>query len=57
MPEPRVVREAQRLGPDPLALAPRFAVSDLAMGFRLVNLGLLEALPVDLDREWQQWRS
>jgi hypothetical protein len=57
MPEPMVVREAQRLGPDPLALAPRFAVSDLAMGFRLVNLGLLEALPVDLDREWQQWRS
>ncbi|MDX6524482.1 MAG: hypothetical protein QOI17_1995, partial [Gaiellales bacterium] len=57
MPEPMVAREAQRLGPDPLALAPRFAVSDLAMGFRLVNLGLLEALPVDLDREWQQWRS
>ena len=24
--------------------------------FRLVNLGHLQALPVDLDRQWQQWR-
>ena len=24
--------------------------------FRLVNLGHLQALPVELDREWQQWR-
>jgi hypothetical protein len=34
-----------------------FAVSALAMGFRLVNLGLLTALPVDLDRQWQQWKA
>jgi len=27
-------------GPDPVALAPLFAVSDLAMGFRLVNLAI-----------------
>jgi hypothetical protein len=57
MPEPMVRREVERHGADPLVLAPLFAVSDLAMGFRLVNLGLLTALPVDLDREWQQWRT
>jgi len=57
MPEPMVRREVERPGADPLALAPLFAVSDLAMGFRLVNLGLLTALPVDLDRQWQQWKA
>jgi hypothetical protein len=57
MPEPMVRREVERRGADPLALAPLFAVSDLAMGFRLVNLGLLTALPVDLDQEWQQWKA
>jgi hypothetical protein len=56
MPETMVTGEVRRHGADPVALAPRFAVSDLAMGFRLVNLGLLEALPVDLDREWRQWK-
>jgi hypothetical protein len=56
MPEQLVAREVGRHGPDPVALAPLFAVSDLAMGFRLVNLGHLQALPVDLDRKWQEWR-
>lgn len=57
MPEPMVKREAESRGPDPLVLSPLFAVSDLAMGFRLVNLGLLTALPVDLDQQWQQWKA
>jgi hypothetical protein len=56
MPEQLVAAEVDRHGPDPVALAPLFAVSDLAMGFRLVNLGHLQALPVDLDRQWQQWQ-
>ena len=56
MPEWLVAGEVDRHGPDPVALAPLFAVSDLAMGFRLVNLGHLQALPVDLDRKWQEWR-
>lgn len=57
MPE-RLVRErADRNGPDPIGLAEAFAVSDVAMGFRLVNLGYLQALPPDLEarrRPWQQ---
>jgi hypothetical protein len=57
MPEPMVRREVEGRGADPLVLAPVFAVSALAMGFRLVNLGLLTALPVDLDRQWQQWKA
>ncbi len=57
MPETMVRAEVERRGADPIVLAPLFAVSDLAMGFRLVNLGLLTALPVDLDRQWQQWRN
>ncbi len=58
MPEPLVRAEVERLGdPDPIALAPRFAVSDVAMGWRLVNLRYLEALPVDLDRQWQEWQT
>ena len=56
MPEQLVAGEVDRCGLDPVALAPLFGVSDLAMGFRLVNLGHLQALPVDLDRQWQQWR-
>src|SRR6478672_701242 len=56
MPEQLVAGAVDRHGPDPVALAPLFAVSDLAMGFRLVNLGHLQALPVDLDRTWQEWR-
>ena len=57
MPEQLVAGAVDRHGPDPVALAPLFAVSDLAMGFRLVNLGHLQALPVDLDRKWQEWRA
>jgi hypothetical protein len=58
MPEPLVHAEVERLGdPDPIALAPRFAVSDVAMGWRLVNLNYLKALPVDLDRRWQEWQT
>jgi IrrE N-terminal-like domain len=58
MPEPMVRTEVERCGdPDPIVLAPRFAVSDVAMGWRLVNLGYLQALPVDLDRVWQEWQT
>jgi len=32
-------------------------VSDVAMGFRLVTLGYLEALPVDLQAELDRWRG
>jgi uncharacterized protein DUF955 len=57
MPETMVRAEVERRGADPIALAPLFAVSDLAMAFRLVNLGLLTALPVDLDRQWREWKG
>jgi hypothetical protein len=57
MPEPLVRAEAERAGPDPIALAGRFGVSDVAMGYRLVNLGYLHALPVDLQAEADRWRS
>ena len=56
MPEALVEQEVARIGPDPMVLAPMFAVSDIAMGFRLVNLGHLEALPVDLDEQWRAWQ-
>jgi IrrE N-terminal-like domain len=56
MPEPLVRAHADRDGPDPIALARRFAVSDVAMGFRLVNLGYLQALPVELQAEADRWR-
>ena len=56
MPEGMVRDEADRDGPDPIALAGRFGVSDVAMGFRLVNLGYLQALPVDLQAEVDRWR-
>jgi hypothetical protein len=52
------VREAaDRDGPDPIALAPAFGVSDVAMGYRLVTLGYMKALPVDLQAEVDRWRS
>ncbi len=57
MPEPLVTREAERHGADPISLAEVFAVSDLAMAFRLVNLGHLQGLPVDLDRQWREWKA
>jgi Zn-dependent peptidase ImmA (M78 family) len=57
MPEPMVRVAADRDGPDPIALAPRFGVSDVAMGFRLVTLGYLRALPVDLQAEVDRWRG
>jgi hypothetical protein len=57
MPPDLVEREVGRLGPDPIALAELFAVSDVAMGFRLVNLGHLRELPVDLDQEWRSWQA
>ncbi len=57
MPEVLVEQEVATRGADPVRLASEFAVSDLAMGFRLVNLGYLEALPVDLDQQWQEWKG
>ena len=57
MPEVLVEQEVASRGADPVRLACQFAVSDLAMGFRLVNLGYLEALPVDLDQQWQEWKG
>ena len=57
MPEAMVREAAERDGPDPIALAGRFGVSDVAMGFRLVTLGFMEALPVDLQAEVDRWRG
>ena len=57
MPERLVRAQANAHGPDPIALAPRFGVSDVAMGFRLVTLGYLAALPVDLQAVVDRWRS
>jgi hypothetical protein len=57
MPEAMVREAADRDGPDPIALSPAFGVSDVAMGFRLVTLGYLEALPVDLQAEVDRWRG
>jgi predicted transcriptional regulator len=57
MPEQLVRAAADADGPDPIALAERFGVSDVAMGFRLVTLGYLAALPVDLQAEVDRWRS
>jgi Zn-dependent peptidase ImmA (M78 family) len=57
MPPDLVEREVARRGPDPIALAGLFDVSDVAMGFRLVNLGHLRELPVDLDQEWRSWQA
>ena len=39
------------------ALAARFEVSDIAMGFRLVNLGYLTQLPVGIQAELDRWRT
>ena len=55
MPEQMVADAVGAQGADPIALASVFQVSDLAMGWRLVNLGCMEVLPVDLDREWREW--
>jgi hypothetical protein len=57
MPEPLVRAAANRDGPDPIALAARFGVSDVAMGFRLVTLGYLAALPIALQAEVDRWRG
>jgi hypothetical protein len=57
MPEPMVAAAVAECGPDPFDLAHVFKVSDLAMAFRLVNLGHLEALSPELDAEWQQWKA
>ncbi|MDX6593596.1 MAG: hypothetical protein QOJ13_2792 [Gaiellales bacterium] len=55
MPEDMVRAEADRRGPDPFALGEAFRVSALAMGYRLVNLGYFEELPVDLEEERRKW--
>jgi hypothetical protein len=57
MPEALVANAVERLGAVPDALARVFAVSELAMAFRLVNLGYLRALPADLQATWQSWRG
>jgi Zn-dependent peptidase ImmA (M78 family) len=46
MPEEAVRASALRDGPDAAALAGRFGVSGLAMGWRLYNLGLVTTRPV-----------
>jgi hypothetical protein len=56
MPEELVRAQADRDGPDPIRLAERFQVSDVAMGFRLVTLGYLEVLPPDIEAEHRRWR-
>jgi Zn-dependent peptidase ImmA (M78 family) len=56
MPETLVRASVERDGVDPHRLAGRFAVSDVAMGFRLVNLGYLTALPAAIDEEYRRWR-
>jgi hypothetical protein len=57
MPAALVKREMTATGPDPAALAAAFRVSDVAMAWRLVNLGHLRELPVELDREWRSWQG
>jgi IrrE N-terminal-like domain len=57
MPEQMVREAADHGGPNPIALAGHFGVSDVAMGYRLVTLGYLEALPVDLQAEVDRWRG
>jgi hypothetical protein len=57
MPESLVREAADRDGPDPIALSGPFGVSDVAMGYRLVTLGYLQALPVDLQAEVDRWRG
>jgi IrrE N-terminal-like domain len=57
MPEAMVREAADRDGSEPIALSAAFGVSDVAMGFRLVTLGYLEALPVDLQAEVDRWRG
>lgn len=57
MPEALVREYADRDGADPFALSERFAVSSLAMAFRLVSLEYLEALPVELAAEHERWRG
>jgi hypothetical protein len=57
MPEELVREAVDRDGPNPIALSARFQVSDVAMGYRLVTLGYLEALPVDLQAEVDRWRG
>jgi len=48
---------ADREGADPIALAEVFQVSDVAMGFRLLNLGFLKALPPEIAAEYERWRA
>jgi hypothetical protein len=55
MPEEMVRQEVDRLGMDPFALAELFRVSSVAMGYRLMNLGYLEELPIDLEEERRKW--
>lgn len=56
MPAALVTREVADHGPDPTALAGAFRVSAVAMAWRLVNLGHLRELPLELDREWREWQ-
>jgi IrrE N-terminal-like domain len=57
MPEALVREYADRDGADPVALSERFAVSDVAMAFRLVSLEYLKALPVEIAAEHEKWRG
>ncbi|MDX6548605.1 MAG: hypothetical protein QOG33_2155 [Gaiellales bacterium] len=57
MPEADVRAAVDRLGPDPGLLAQLFRAHPVAMGYRLVNLGYLAELPVDLERVRQEWSA
>jgi hypothetical protein len=57
MPEPLVREHADAAGPDATALARSFAVSPIAMAFRLVNLGYLKVIPADIEAEHRRWRG
>ncbi len=57
MPEQLVREWADRDGADPTELCKRFQVSDVAMAFRLVTLGYLRALPVEIEAKHRAWRG
>ena len=55
MPEDDVRAAAERLGADPNLLAQMFGAHPVAMGYRLVNLGYLAELPIELEQVRREW--